>query len=201
MLEELLVPIIEAYGPIGLLFVMIIQTIIAPIPSEAMIVFAGAIGIRLLDIVIFGGIGTIVGAVIAFWIARKGGRPIVKKLVGEDWIENLDEWVIENGKTGIFVTRLIPIIPFDLISYITGVTSLSFKDYMIATALGAFPRMLILGSIGSLAGGVLRWVGVGLEITIGVGTIAFIVLMWMDRKGYISGFKKFIFEKLMGRKK
>jgi uncharacterized membrane protein YdjX (TVP38/TMEM64 family) len=201
MLEELLIPIIQMYGSWGLLGVMIIQTIIAPIPSEAMIVFAGAIGIRLLDIVIFGGIGTIIGAIMAFWIARKGGRPIVKKLVGDDWIENLDEWVIEHGKTGIFITRLIPIIPFDLISYITGVTSLSFRDYMIATVLGAFPRMLILGSLGSFAGSVLTWIGVGLEITIGLGTIAFIVLMWMDRRGYISGFKKFIFEKLMGRKK
>jgi len=201
MLEELLIPIIQMYGSWGLLGVMIIQTIIAPIPSEAMIVFAGAIGIRLLDIIIFGGIGTIIGAILAFWIARKGGRPIVKKLVGDDWIENLDEWVMEHGKVGIFVTRLIPIIPFDLISYITGVTSLSFKDYMIATVLGAFPRMLILGSIGSFAGSILTWIGIGLEITIGLGTIAFIVLMWMDRRGYISGFKKFIFEKLMGRKK
>jgi hypothetical protein len=61
--------------------------------------------------------------------------------------------------------------------------------------------MLILGSLGSFAGSVLTWIGVGLEITIGLGTIAFIVLMWMDRRGYISGFKKFIFEKLMGRKK
>ncbi len=200
MLEELLIPIIETYGSWGLLVVMIIQTIIAPIPSEAMIVFAGAIGIKLLDITIFGGIGTIIGAILAFWIARKGGRPIVERLVGDDWIENLDEWVIEHGKVGIFVTRLIPVIPFDLISYITGVTSLSFRDYLIATVLGAFPRMLILGSLGAFAGGVLKWIGLGLEITITLGTLGFIVLMWMDRRGHITGFKKFIFEKLMGRK-
>jgi len=138
---------------------------------------------------------------IAFWIARKGGRPIVTKLLGDEWIENLDEWVTEHGKMGIFVTRLIPIIPFDLISYITGVTSLSFKDYFIATVLGVFPRMFILSIIGSTAGAMLKWIGVGLEVTIFLGTVGFIVLIWMDRKGHLGGIKKVIFKKLMKRKK
>jgi len=200
MLEQILTPIIQVYGSLGLLVVMIIQTIIAPIPSEAMIVFAAAIGIGLWKVVVFGGIGTLIGAIIAFWIARKGGRPIVTKLLGDEWVENLDEWVNEHGKLGIFITRLIPVIPFDLISYITGVTSLSFKDYLIATVFGVFPRMLILALIGSTAGAVLKWIGIGLEITIVLGTVGFIVLIWLDRKGYISGVKKFIFKKLMKRK-
>jgi uncharacterized membrane protein YdjX (TVP38/TMEM64 family) len=201
MLEEFLTPIIQGYGPWGLLVVMIIQTIIAPIPSEAMIVFASAIGIGLWRVVVFGGIGTLIGAVLAFWIARKGGRPIVLKLLGNEWVENLDEWVAEHGKMGIFVTRLIPVVPFDLISYITGVTSLSFRDYLIATVLGVFPRMFILSVIGSTAGAFLTWIGIGLEITILLGTVGFIVLILMDRKGYLGGFKKFIFRKLMKRKK
>jgi len=200
MLEEILTPIIQSYGSLGLLVVMIAQTIVAPISSEAMIVFAGVIGIKLWKIVVFGGIGTIIGAVLAFWIARKGGRPIVMKLIGDDWIENLDEWVNEHGKVGIFVTRIIPIIPFDLISYITGVTSLPFKDYFIAIFLGAFPRMLILGVIGSVAGNIFKWIGLGLEITIALGMCGFIVLIWLDRKGYIGFVKKFIFKKLMKRK-
>ncbi len=200
MLEQILTPIIQGYGSIGLLLVMIAQTIIAPISSEAMIVFAGAIGIKLWKIVVFGGLGTIIGAVLAFWIARKGGRPIVMKLIGDEWVENLDEWVNEHGRMGIFVTRLIIVIPFDLISYITGVTSLPFKDYFIATFLGAFPRMLILGLIGSVAGNILEWIGVGLEITIALGMCGFIVLIWLDRMGYIGGVKKFIFRKLMKRK-
>jgi len=200
MLEEILTPIIQNYGPLGLLIVMIIQTIIAPIPSEVMIVFAGAIGIQVWKIIVFGGIGTLIGAVLAFWIARKGGRPIVVKMIGDEWVENLDEWVNEHGKVGIFVTRLIPIIPFDLISYITGVTSLSFKDYLIATVLGVFPRMLILALIGSTAGSIIKWIGFGLEIVIVLGTLGFIALIILDKMGYIGGIKKFIFRELMKRK-
>ncbi|MBL7170080.1 MAG: TVP38/TMEM64 family protein [Candidatus Aenigmarchaeota archaeon] len=200
MLEQILTPIIQGYGPFGLLVVMVIQTLIAPIPSEAMIIFAAAIGIGLWKVVVFGGVGTLIGAVLAFWIARKGGRPIVEKLIGNEWVENLDEWVNQHGRMGIFVTRLIPIIPFDLISYITGVTSLSFKDYFVATLLGVFPRMLILALIGNVAGSVFKWIGLGLEVMIGLATVGFIVLIWLDRKGKIGGLKKFIFGKLMKRK-
>lgn len=200
MLEQILTTIIQNYGPFGLLVVMIIQTIIAPISSEAMIVFAGAIGIDVWKIVVFGGLGTLIGAIFAFWVGRKGGRPIVMKLIGDDWIENLDEWVKEHGRLGIFITRLIPVIPFDLISYITGLTSLSFNDYFIATLLGVFPRMLILALIGNVAGNIFKWIGLGLELMIALGFVGFIVLIWLDRKGYTKVVKKFIFRKLMKRK-
>ncbi len=200
MLEQILTSVIQTYGSFGLLIVMIVQTIIAPIPSEAMIMFAGAIGIAVWKVVVFAGIGTLIGAIIAFWVGRKGGRPVLMKLLGDEWVENLDEWINKHGRRGILITRLIPIIPFDLISYITGVTSLNFRDYFVATFLGVFPRMLILALIGNTAGRVLKFVGVGLELTILLGTIGFIVLIFLDRKGYIGTIKRFVMEKVMRKK-
>lgn len=197
MLEEALTSLIQAYGPPGLLIVMIIQTIIAPISSEAMVVSAAAIGIPILKVIIFAGIGTIIGAILAFWIARKGGRPVLEKIVGDDWIENLDKWINKNGKKGIFITRIIPIIPFDLISYISGITSLSFKDYMIATLFGVFPRMLILSLIGETVAKTMKWIGAGLELMIALILIGFITLIILDKKGYIGGFKRFVFKRLL----
>lgn len=197
MLEQILDSIIQAYGPFGLLIVMIIQTIIAPIPSEAMIMFAGSIGIDVLTVVVFAGLGSIIGAVIAFYIARWGGKPVVKKLLGEDWIENVDKWVNENGAKAILVTRLIPIIPFDLISYISGVTSLGFRKYFLATVVGAFPRVLMLALLGNTAGKALKFIGVGLELTIIFGTIGFIVLIFLDRKGYLGRIKRVVMKKVM----
>ena len=151
MLEAFLESAIQSHGSMGLMFVMIIQTIIAPIPSEAMLMFAGAIGIKLFDIVIFGGLGLIIGSVIAFYIARMGGKPIIVKLIGEKWINRVDKWVEKNGVKAIIFTRLIPIIPFDLISYMSGITSLDFKYYLLATIIGSFPRTLILAVIGVTA--------------------------------------------------
>ena len=197
MFEAYLQSVIQSYGPLGLIFVMIFQTIVAFIPSEAVLMFAGAIGIKLFDIVIFGGIGLIIGAIIAFYIAKIGGKPIIAKLIGEKWINRVDKWVEKNGVKAILLSRLIPVIPFDLISYISGVTSLDFKYYLLATIIGSFPRALMLAAVGVSAKTILNVIGVGLELTIVLGVIGFIILTYLDRKGYLSSFANKIIEKVI----
>ena len=197
MIEAFLQSVIQSYGPLGLMFVMILQTIIAPIPSEAMLMFAGAIGIKFFDIILFGGLGLIIGAIIAFYIARLGGKPIIAKLIGDKWINRVDKWVEKHGIKAIIFTRLIPVIPFDLISYMSGVTSLDFKYYLLATIIGSFPRALMLAAIGVTAKEILSTIGLGLELTIVLGVIGFIILTYLDRKGYLSSFANKIIEKVI----
>ena len=198
--ETMLNSMIQAYGQIGLLVVMIVQTIIAPIPSEALLIFSGAIGIKIIDIVIFGGLGTIIGSIIAFYIAKIGGKPIITKLIGSKWIGRVDNWVERNGTKAILFTRLIPIIPFDLISYMAGITKLRFRNYLFATVVGAFPRVLMLALIGFYAKGLLSFLGIGLEITLTIGIIGFIVLAYLDNKGYVDLLSSSIVKKVINRK-
>lgn len=186
MFEEVLTAAIAAYGPWGLFGVMVIQTIIAPIPSEALLLFAGIIGISLLNVTLFGGLGLIVGAVLAFYIARWGGKPIIDKLLGTKWVGVLDTWVEKHGTIAIFATRLVPIIPFDLISYCCGITDLPSRNYLAATVLGAFPRCLMLAALGTAFGEVFAAIGLGLEVILVLGLSGLIVLIWMDRTGYID---------------
>jgi len=197
LIETFLQSVIQSYGSFGLMFVMILQTIIAPIPSEAMLMFAGAIGIKFFDIILFGGLGLIIGAIIAFYIARLGGKPIIAKLIGDKWINRVDKWVEKHGIKAIIFTRLIPVIPFDLISYMSGVTSLDFKYYLLATIIGSFPRALMLAAIGVTTKEILSIIGLGLELTIVLGVIGFIILTYLDRKGYLSSFANKIIEKVI----
>ncbi len=101
LIETALIALVETYGNIGLAAVMVIQTIIAPIPSEALLMFAGAIGMNVFDVLIFGGSGLVIGSVIAFFIARRGGRPVVVKIIGERWTDSVDAWVSKNGTKAI----------------------------------------------------------------------------------------------------
>jgi len=197
LIETFLQSVIQSYGSFGLMFVMILQTIIVPIPSEAMLMFAGAIGIKFFDIILFGGLGLIIGAIIAFYIARLGGKPIIAKLIGDKWINRVDKWVEKHGIKAIIFTRLIPVIPFDLISYMSGVTSLDFKYYLLATIIGSFPRALMLAAIGVTTKEILSIIGLGLELTIVLGVIGFIILTYLDRKGYLSSFANKIIEKVI----
>jgi len=191
---------IQSYGSWGLLVVMIIQSIIAPIPSEALLMFSGMIGIDLLKIVLFGGSGLIIGSIIAFYISRLGGKPIIIKLIGEKWIGRVDRWVERNGAKAIFLTRLIPIIPFDLISYMSGITKLEFKYYLLATVLGAFPRSFVLAVIGVSMGEVFNLIGISLEMTFTIGIIGFIFLAYLERKGHLDFLEKFVITKIIKRK-
>jgi len=182
----LLNSMIAAYGQWGLLIVMFVQTIIAPIPSEALLVFAGALGIGLFDIVLFGGVGLLLGSIAAFYIGRIGGRPVVEKMLGKKWMGRVDGWVTKNGAKAILLTRLTPFVPFDLISYISGATSLSFRSYIVATVLGAFPRCLFLAFLGTIAKDVLMLIGIGLELTFIAGIAGLVVIAYLDNKGYLA---------------
>lgn len=190
MFESMITSVVEAYGQFGLFAVMVIQTIIAPIPSEGVLIFVGAIGMSLVDIIIYGGLGLIVGSVIAFFVGRHGGKPIVKKILGEKWTSRVDGWVDNHGGKAILLTRLVPILPFDLISYISGVTSIKFSTYLLATALGAFPRCLVLAFLGAIAGNTLMMIGLGLDLIFIIGVCGLVLFAYLDRKGYFDALRK-----------
>jgi uncharacterized membrane protein YdjX (TVP38/TMEM64 family) len=192
--------LVAEYGNVGLTLVMILQTIIAPIPSEAVLMFAGAIGMNIFDVMLYGGLGTIIGSAFAFLAARYWGRPLVSKLVGDKWIGRIDGWITRYGRKAIFVSRLVPVIPFDLISYTSGLTSMKFADYFIATAIGALPRCLFLAYIGTLAGDTLRMFGASLEIMFVLGFAGFFAFAYAERKGYVDRLKDTIIGGLVKNK-
>ena len=198
LLETALVSLVETHGQIGLALVMIVQTIIAPIPSEALLLFAGAV-LPLYDVLVFGGIGLIVGSIIAFNIAKRGGRPVVVKIIGKKWTNIMDDWVSKNGTKAILVTRIIPVVPFDLVSYVSGITPIRFHNYLIATILGAIPRILFLAYIGSLLGSTFMVLGGTLEIMFVVAIGGFMVLAYLERKGYLGKLENTILGRLVKR--
>jgi len=192
--------LVAEYGNAGLTLVMILQTIVAPIPSEAVLMFAGAIGMNVFDVMLYGGLGTIIGSAFAFLVARRWGRPIVSRLVGDKWIGRIDGWISRYGRKAILVSRLVPVIPFDLISYSSGLTSMSFADYFIATSIGALPRCLFLAYAGSVAGGMLEGLGASLELVFVLGFAGFFAFAYAERKGYIDRLKDIIIGKLVRSK-
>jgi uncharacterized membrane protein YdjX (TVP38/TMEM64 family) len=200
MFETAMVALVATYGTLGLAAMMFLQTVIAIIPSEAVLLFAGAMGMDVWDIALYGGAGLLAGSVFAFFVARRGGRPVVVKLLGERWTREVDSWITRNGTKAILATRLIPVVPFDMISYASGVTRMRFRDYFLATAVGIVPRCLFLAYAGSIAGGLLAAVGTGIEVVFVLGVGGFIVLVFLERKGYIGDLRNNIIGRLMRRK-
>lgn len=91
-------------------------------------------------------IGALSGGTLAFYISRKLGKDKVSKKFSK--YDKMYSLIEKRGFLLILCLRLIPLIPFDVISYVSGVTNVKYKDYMLATILGILPGVIILVSLG-----------------------------------------------------
>lgn len=95
-------------------------------------------------------IGAILSAVVSFAFTRTVGHDLVAdKLSGR--LQNMNTEIRRGGKFYMFAVRLLPLIPNGLINYGAGLTSITFRDYLLGsipgTIFGILPPVLI-GSSG-----------------------------------------------------
>jgi uncharacterized membrane protein YdjX (TVP38/TMEM64 family) len=96
-------------------------------------------------------IGAVGGAVLSFWIARKLGKGFrIQKDRG--MLEKLEEQMQSRGFVYVFFVRLLPFVPFDLVSYASGISRIRFRTFLFATFLGAIPGTIIYNFIGANLG-------------------------------------------------
>ncbi|MGN9161577.1 TVP38/TMEM64 family protein [Clostridium sulfidigenes] len=100
-------------------------------------------------------IGAVLNSAIMFLMAKVLAKDAVTNLLQrklpENWssfLFNLDE---KKGFGIIFILRLIPAMPYNLINYGAGLTSIKFSSYMLATILGILPGTLVFLNIGNQA--------------------------------------------------
>jgi len=154
LIYDILIWVIESFqaGGLPLLFgMMIIQAIAIPIPSE-LVLIAGGLAFGFPFGWLVGALGSIVAAVLGFYISRKGGRSLAIRLVGDRGINFADNWFNRWGAWAVLLGRFAPFIPFDAISYSAGLTSMKVKNFMIPTIIGTLPRALFYTSLGSFFG-------------------------------------------------
>jgi uncharacterized membrane protein YdjX (TVP38/TMEM64 family) len=92
------------------------------------------------------------GAVIAFLLGRYYARSwVVQQLQGHPKFQAIDQAVAREGVRIVFLTRLSPVFPFNLLNYAFGVTCVSLKDYVIGS-MGMIPGSVMYVYLGSLVG-------------------------------------------------
>lgn len=97
--------------------------------------------------------GTFLGASICFWIARKYGRPLVVKMMGKKLYKEIEHLAHIDSPKRFFLIRLFANNYFDAISYIAGLSKLSFKSYISITMFIAFLWVVGLFYLIQRAGG------------------------------------------------
>jgi uncharacterized membrane protein YdjX (TVP38/TMEM64 family) len=90
------------------------------------------------------------GAVLSFYLAKHlGVRWLKKKTASADKIEMLQDKLKGKGFYYVLILRIIPVINFDLVSYLAGVSRLKLRTYIVATLLGVLPGTLAYNLLGN----------------------------------------------------
>lgn len=123
-----------------------LSVVVSPIPSAPLAMIAGALWGTVLAGV-YSVIGGFLGGLIAYYLGRTLGRSAIKALTGKIIVFSQRKGEIYLGWL-IFVSRLLPVLSFDLISYGAGMTGLSLPIYATATLLGMIPSTFLLTYLG-----------------------------------------------------
>jgi len=134
------------WGPICYILAYIIATLLV-LPSTALNLTGGGLFGPLLGTV-WTSLAAIVAAVIAFYFSRTIGRErIAQKLAGR-W-QKMDAEIQQGGLFYIFAIRLVPIMPYGLVNFAAGLTSIRCQDFLMGTILGTVPSVLPFVLLGS----------------------------------------------------
>lgn len=134
-------------GPLLVIGLMVLAIVFNPLPSAPIALAAGAVYGHVAG-TIYIVVGAEIGAIIAFMIARFAGHELARKYLGDNL--SLGRFGSQNAMTTIvFVSRLIPFMSFDLVSYTAGLTVIKVWRFALATLLGLMPVSFILAHMGS----------------------------------------------------
>jgi len=86
-------------------------------------------------------IAALVAAIAAFAFTRTVGKELVSQKLGDRWAV-ADIEIRQGGLFYLFAIRLLPIIPYGIVNFVAGLTSIKFKDYLLGTLLGTLPGVL-----------------------------------------------------------
>jgi len=138
------------FAPIVYIALMILAILISPIPSSPLTVLGGIFFGSFLGM-IYSLIGGTIGAVLAFLIARFFLRGFVSKKLERNGIyQKLKDKEEKNIAIIIFVTRLMPHVSFDVVSYAAGLTNLNLFTFAFVTFIGMIPMVYLLSFFGFL---------------------------------------------------
>jgi uncharacterized membrane protein YdjX (TVP38/TMEM64 family) len=145
---------LRGLGPMGyLLFILLyIGATVLFIPGSVLTLGAGAV-FGLVGGFVAVSIGSTLGAAAAFLVGRFFARDaIARKVEGNERFAAIDRAVGREGFKIVFLTRLSPIFPFNLLNYAYGLTQVPFWSYVLASWLGMMPGTVLYVYLGTAAG-------------------------------------------------
>ena len=208
-MEDFILSVMNEFGYIGVFLLIAIENIFPPIPSEVILLFGGFMTtnteLNIIIMIIFATLGSIVGAIVLYYIGKILNKERLKKIVSgkigkilrlkNSDIEKADNWFDTKGNKTVFFCRFIPIVR-SLISIPAGMSEMPLGKFFLYTTFGSLIWNTLLIVIGAIVGE--KWQSI-LNIFDTYSHIVLILLIIIFVIGvcifYYSKNKKFKFDK------
>lgn len=158
------------WGILAYIGFLIVAIVIGPVPSTPVTIAAGAVW-GPLPAAVYGVTGLFLGSVAAYLIGNTLGRSAVQALTGKAIYFSKHRGEVYLGWI-VFITHLMPFLPYDLISYGAGISGLSLPIFAVANFLGLIPNTLLLTYMGSAF-----TIGLPVALTLVIVFFAMLVLL------------------------
>jgi uncharacterized membrane protein YdjX (TVP38/TMEM64 family) len=139
-----------ALAPIAYIIVWVVLPVFFfPVPILAL---AGGLSFGLWLGTLYTLIGAALNSSLMFWIAKLLARDMVNKYLEDKmpkkWWDKFMKAEENESFLIVFICRLIPAMPYNVINYASGLTNIPFSKYTIATIIGIFPGTVIFLNVG-----------------------------------------------------
>jgi uncharacterized membrane protein YdjX (TVP38/TMEM64 family) len=165
--------LLASYGPWAVAIsagLTVAQAIVAPLPGNV---------VTITNALVFGPVwgsllswfSTVLGACLCFFLSKTFGKPFAERIAGNS-IQKLEEFFQKYGLHALFLVRMMPLVPFDAVSYGAPIVGVPFRRFLLATAIGIIPSVLAYSYLSTLIARIYWWVLVALLGAALIGLIA-----------------------------
>lgn len=200
-MEQWIINLMSQFGYFGVFFLIFIENVFPPIPSEVILAFGGfattvpEYNMTMVGVVIASTLGSVAGAILLYWIGLKFNVEVIERFVAK-WgyilrlkvedIEKADRWFEKRGILAVFLCRMVPVLR-SLISIPAGMAKMKFQTFMLFTVLGTLIWNIILVAAGAALGAnwhtIVTILGTYQDLTFAVfALIAIAVIVWFIRR-------------------
>lgn len=165
-MKELMIILVERWGYLGVLFLIAVENIFPPIPSEVILTFSGFLttytAMDKWGVIWAATAGSLIGALVLYGVGRACSVERLERLLNGrigrvlhfdgDEVKSAFQWFNEKGKSTVLLCRCVPILR-SLISIPAGMAGMKMAVFLPFTVLGSFLWNVILVNLGVIAGG------------------------------------------------
>lgn len=139
----------QTWGAVVYILVGIVTTVFAPLTIFPLVPLASSVfGWGLTGV--YNIVSWFIGSLIAFWLARRYGAGVVRKIISLEEIDRIEK-KLPHRATVIYLIMLRLFLPADILSYALGLfTKIDFKTFAWTTLVGLAPFAFVIAFIGYL---------------------------------------------------